>query len=367
MDSVSQIALGAAVGVATMGRRTAPWKAALWGGLCGTLPDLDALIDHGDAVSNMTLHRAETHALFWLTLAAPVLAGLAAVLARERDRFGRWWLATWLVLITHPLLDAMTVYGTQLALPFSDWPWGVGSVFIIDPLYTLPLLIGLAVSLARRGAPGRLRANAIGLLLSTCYLGWSVLAQTIVEDRVRSALAAQGDPAAREVPMLVTPTAFNTVLWRVVVMREERYDEGFVSLLDGHRAPRFASFERGLPLHAGVRELPAVERMTRFTHGFWRLAEREGRIVLTDLRMGQEPYYVFAFAVAARSPNPGLQPLTPVRVGGREGMDVGASLRWLVDRALGADSFPPGFPARQGTAAPAPHPDLTASRTGAAR
>ena len=31
MDSVSQIALGAAVAVATMGRRTAVWKAALWG------------------------------------------------------------------------------------------------------------------------------------------------------------------------------------------------------------------------------------------------------------------------------------------------------------------------------------------------
>lgn len=165
MDSVSQIALGAAVGVATMGRRTAPWKAALWGGLCGTLPDLDALIDHGDAVSNMTLHRAETHALFWLTLASPVLAGLAAVLARERDRFGRWWLATWLVLVTHPLLDAMTVYGTQLALPFSDWPWGVGSVFIIDPLYTLPLLIGLAVSLARRGAA---RQGACAPMPSAC-------------------------------------------------------------------------------------------------------------------------------------------------------------------------------------------------------
>lgn len=345
MDSVSQIALGAAVGVATMGRRTAPWKAALWGGLCGTLPDLDALIDHGDAVSNMTLHRAETHSLFWLTLASPLLGGVIAALARERERFGRWWLATWLVLVTHPLLDAMTVYGTQLALPFSDWPWGVGSIFIIDPLYTLPLLVGLGISLARRADPGRLRANALGLLLSTVYLGWSVLGQTIVEDRVRSALAAAGDPRAREVPMLVTPTAFNTVLWRVVVMRGERYDEGFVSLLDGSRAPRFASFERGLPLHMQVRELPAVERMTRFTHGFWRLAERDGRIVLTDLRMGQEPYYVFAFSVAALSPNPGMHPVTPVRVGGRQGMDVGASLRWLVDRALGADAFPPGFPA----------------------
>ena len=42
-------------------------------------------------------------------------------------------------------------------------------------------------------------------------------------------------------------------------------------------------------------------------------------------------------------------------------------LGWLVDRALGADSFPPGFPARQASAASALHPDVTASRTGAAR
>eukprot|EP01031_Cornospumella_fuschlensis_P006459 gene6459-8028_t len=67
--------LGAAVGIAVMGRRTAVWKAALWGGLCGTLPDLDAFIDHGDALLHMTRHRAESLALFVLTLAAPVLAG----------------------------------------------------------------------------------------------------------------------------------------------------------------------------------------------------------------------------------------------------------------------------------------------------
>lgn len=345
MDSLSQIALGAAVGVATMGRRTAPWKAALWGGLCGTLPDLDAFIDHGDAVSNMTLHRAETHSLFWLTLASAPIAALVAAASRELDRFGRWWLTIWLVLITHPLLDTMTVYGTQLALPFSDWAWAVGSIFIIDPLYTLPLLIGLAVTLASRSPPDRHRANLIGLALSTAYLGWSVLGQTLAEDRVRDLLAARGQADAREVPMLVTPTAFNTLLWRVVIMRGDHYEEGFLSLLDRDRPLRLARFERGLPLHRSVAEVPAVERMARFTQGFWRLAERSERIVLTDLRMGQEPFYTFAFVVAERRPNPGVVPVVPYRVGGRDGMDLPASLRWVRDRALGHGAdFPPGFP-----------------------
>ena len=50
MDSLSQLALGAAVGVAVMGRRTALWKSAAWGAALGTLPDLDVVLDHGDAL-----------------------------------------------------------------------------------------------------------------------------------------------------------------------------------------------------------------------------------------------------------------------------------------------------------------------------
>jgi inner membrane protein len=84
MDSLSQFALGAAVAVALVGRRTAVWKAALWGGVVGTLPDLDALVDHGDAVRNMVLHRAETHAIFWQTLASvPLAAGITVLMSRS--------------------------------------------------------------------------------------------------------------------------------------------------------------------------------------------------------------------------------------------------------------------------------------------
>ena len=74
MDSLSQLALGAAVSVAVMRRRTAVWKAAAWGAVAGTLPDLDVLVDHGDPILNMVLHRAESHALFWLALLSLPLA-----------------------------------------------------------------------------------------------------------------------------------------------------------------------------------------------------------------------------------------------------------------------------------------------------
>ena len=331
MDSLSQIALGAAVGVAVMGRRTAPWKAALAGAVAGTLPDLDVFVDRGDAVANMTQHRTETHALFWLTLATPLLGTFAAWALRGLAEWRRWWLAVWLALVTHPLLDAMTVYGTQLLLPFTDHPFGVGSIFIIDPLYTLPLLAGTVAALWS----GRLRWNAAGLALSCAYLAWTVAAQAQVRGVAERSLAAQGIRAER---VLVTPAPLQTLLWRVVAVSGNDVHEGFRSLLDAGETMRFDRFERGLPLREALRGHPPVERMVWFTHGFWALRQEGARVVLADLRMGQEPDYVFRFVVG-RSASPVVPVAPPESVGGRG--DAAAGLRWLWARMWGAEVPPP--------------------------
>ena len=328
MDSLSQAALGAAVGMAVMGRRTALWKSALWGVVCGTLPDLDAFIDHGDPVSNMTLHRAESHALFWLTLAAPPIAAGIARVQGEWALFKRWWLAVWLVLVTHALLDGMTVYGTQLLLPFTDHPFALGSIFIIDPLYTLPLIVGLVIALRRDDVHG-LAWNRAGLVASCAYLAWTVVAQAWVRADVEQSLAAQGVQAQQ---VLVTPTPFNSLLWRVVAITpDDRYLEGFRSLLDGPRPLRLEPFERGTPLRAADSERWHLQRMVWFTQGYFKLERAGDAVVITDLRMGQEPGYVFAF----RIPTGGL----PQYVGGR--MDFVQRLKWLGPRMLGADLPPP--------------------------
>jgi inner membrane protein len=332
MDSVSQLALGAAVGVAVMGRRTAPWKAAAWGALAGTLPDLDVFIDRGDAIRNMVLHRAETHALFWLTLFSLPFAAAVAWLHGRWKHFKRWWLALWLALVTHPLLDAMTVYGTQLALPFSDRPYGVGSVFIIDPLYTLPLLLGTAITLATT----RLRANLIGLAVSTLYLGWGVVAQQHVDNIARSALTRQGIVAER---VLVMPTAFNSIAWRVVAVQGEHYFEGFYSLLDRGRNLAFDRFDRGTAaIEPEVQGIDGYRRIAAFSRGFYALRQDGARLVITDLRMGQEPRYTFSFAIAERtSPT---QPLAvPQQVGSRPELE--RFLPWLWRRIGGDTAAPP--------------------------
>ena len=337
MDSLSQLALGAAVGVAVMGRRTAVWKSAAWGALLGTLPDLDVVIDHGDALLNMVLHRAETHALFWLTLLAPLVGAAIARLHGEWAHWRRWWLAAWLVLITHPLLDTMTVYGTQLALPFSNHPFGVGSIFIIDPLYTLPLLVGVlvALGLARRRPVGALRANAWGLALSTAYLAWGVAAQQHVTSLAQASLARQGIQAQA---LLVTPTAFNTVLWRVVATTPTHYHEGFYSLLDTGPEPQWDVFDRGPALLAAYARDPAFQRLNTFAKGLVAMHAVDGRAHVSDLRMGQTPTFSFTFDIGpAAGPAPDPQPALPR--GGRP--DVDRALPWLWARIQGQVLPPP--------------------------
>lgn len=338
MDSVTQAALGAAVGIAVMGRTRPVWQAALSGAVIGTLPDLDVFIDKGDPVRDMVLHRAETHALAYQALAAPLVAGLLALFSGTLHLYLRWLLMVVLGLFTHSLLDAMTVYGTRIGLPFTDHPFGLGSLFIIDPLFTLPLLLGLLLSGLFSG-PFRRRWNSVGLVLATLYAGWSVAAQAHVTSLVVQAPEAQGLDTSQ---ILVTPTPFNTLLWRVVLVTQEDYLEGFYSLLDervaGQSAIRFDRFERGAALETRTGEFVSANLIREFSKGFYRLADDGRRITITDLRMGQHPYFAFSFAFAEHQSEP-LRAIEPVRYAQR--IPIGEGIAWLRQRVQGTPLPPP--------------------------
>ena len=299
MDSLTQAVLGASVTVAVMGRRTSFGKAALIGAIAGTLPDLDVVIDHGDDLLNMVRHRAESHSLFFLALLSPLLGWLTNWWLQRKAPPGtpgharRWTLAWLLVLITHVGIDAMTSYGTQFFQPFTDHAYAVGSMFIIDPLYTVPLIVGLVWSGLRArkgkawGAP-----NAWALVLSCVYLLWSVAAQQHVRTVAHKSLAAQGIHNAQ---LWVYASPFNTVLWRVLAVTPTHSHEGFYSLLDADKHIPLTATERGQAYLERWADVPHVQRMLRFTQGPVRMEVVDGRVLLSDLRMGQEPHYSFVF------------------------------------------------------------------------
>ncbi|MBU9837539.1 metal-dependent hydrolase [Rahnella sp. L72c] len=308
MDSVSQLVLGAAVGIAVMGKRAPVWKSALAGAVCGTLPDLDVFYDHGDVISNMTLHRTESHALFYLTLISPLMAWLMAKLFSAGQHFRRWWGTVWLALITHPLLDVMTVYGTQLGIPFTHYPFAVGSIFIIDPLYTLPLITGVGLALYREQQRGIMWNNVL-LGISCLYLACTMIEQYQVTRHVGTELQRQNIDSTQ---VLVTPTPLNSLVWRVVVMSKGSYGEGFTSLLHPDSPIRFRFYPRGEALYEAHKDNPFLARVAWFSHGFFSVKEQGGHILVSDLRMGQEPDYTFVFDLGDMKA--GAPPALPVKV-----------------------------------------------------
>ena len=305
----------------------------MWGAVCATLPDLDAFIPHGDPIRSMTFHRAESHSLLYLSLAAPLIAWLVSRIQGDAASFRRWWLLVFLALIFHPLLDVMTIYGTQLALPFTDYPFSIGSIFIIDPLFTVPVLVGAIVALAWRG-PRALRWNAAGIAVSAVYLAWTFAAQQYVTSIARDSLRAQGIDA-RQVE--VDPTALNSVLWRVTAMTPESYLEGYYSLLDSSRNVAFREHARGAALYERLRGDWNVARVAWFTHGFFKMEEHGGRVLITDLRLGMEPSYGFTFAVFEERGGQ-LVPIRPQRTGSKPFASPGVNWLW---RRLRGEPLPP--------------------------
>ncbi len=313
MDSLTQIVLGGAIAAAIVPARHRR-AALLAGAALGTLPDLDSLpiaLLTDDPVALMTLHRGFSHSLFvlpWLGLAIWWLFKRFGN-GRVAEAPARWFWAIQLALITHPLLDAFTVYGTQLLWPLSTPPVMWSSVFIIDPMYTLWLLAGCVVAWVAWRRPLARQALVAGLALSSLYLGWSLLAKHLVDREAERSLAAMG---LEDAPYFSTPMPFNTLLWRVVAMTPDGYADAEYSVLTERGPMRFHAHGSDVGALEAAADVPAVRRLQWFNRGFMRAQVEEGRLVLSDLRMGLEPEYTFRFEVA-RAAAGGWQPMTPVQ------------------------------------------------------
>lgn len=301
MDSITQLALGAAVGEATLGRQVGR-RALMWGAVCGTIPDLDVFIPLGDAVKDFTYHRSASHSLLVLAALTPLVVWLILKIhPHTRDHRWRWFALVYLAFATHALLDSFTVYGTQIFWPVSDTPMTWSTIFIIDPLYTLPLLVGIiaAAITAQKGRWGY-AVNTAGLVLSTGYLVWTLGAKLYVNHEAVDALKKQN---IMYTGLLTVPSPFNSLLWRVLAVNDTNYYEGYYSLLDKTNDIVFDVKPRSLELIQPIQDTWPVQRLQWFSKDFYAVSQINDDIVMTDLRMGSGSDYVFQFKVG-ESGNP---------------------------------------------------------------
>lgn len=297
MDSITQAVLGGAIQGALLGKVQGR-RALAYGAALGTLPDLDAFIRYADPVSSMTYHRGFSHSVF-------VLTGLAWLLAWG---VRRWWpdapcsrrrlfVTFWLVLVTHPVLDSFTVYGTQLFWPLQFTPESWAGVFIIDPVYTLPMLVAVLFCAIRGFSPpsSGTRWLVATLAFSSAYLLFGLGSRFAAEHRVQQALKADGIEvsALRAVPM-----PLNTLIWRVIAKTPDGQYYEVVSSWFDHASPERLRHSLNLPLSRHLADAPLHQRFQWFTGDWLRYDLIGNSLVVSDLRMGVPGQYTFRFKMA---------------------------------------------------------------------
>lgn len=286
MDSLTQITLGAAVGEAVLGKKAGN-KAPLWGALAGTLPDLDvvfALIL--DPVDYLSVHRGFSHSLFFPFLVAPLLGFIAYRIHKrtvDASQFDWMKLFFWSI-ITHPLLDMMTGYGTQLFYPFSRYAVEFNTIFIVDPLYTVPFLICLIVAMTKNRTSDKRRFwNWLGITLSTGYLILTIPLKLYAIPVFEQALEKQEISYER---MRTFPNPLTSFYWRGLVETEDGYYEGNYSYFWGDETIEFQYIPGNHDLLEDIRDTHAIGELIWFSKGYYQVRETNGQLTFHDLRFG---------------------------------------------------------------------------------
>lgn len=285
MDPVTHTLLGAAIGQTVAGRRLGR-RAVLWGAAAAASPDLDMLFGF-DFFAQLHVHRGITHALWF----GPAVGALWAwwLVARGRRRGRAEPLAPWmavlaLALLSHPLLDACTTYGTQLLAPFSERRFAWHLIPVIEPRYTLMLVAGLAAGWWLRSCAQWLALLAI--VASSGYLGWGGWLNQ------RAVAAAETQLAAQQVRAVVHafPTFMQLRQRRLVAFTDHEVrvalvDAGAPGCILWEQAPRATS-----PLVEQLRDTREGAIFSWFTDGVetWQVgATPDGwRVEISDLRYG---------------------------------------------------------------------------------
>ena len=216
MDPISQGSLGAVLPGSLW-----DWKgyraALLLGFVAGMVPDLDILIQSDtDPLLYLEYHRQFTHSLVFIPFGALIVAAIGFVFVKRWLSFTHAYLACLLGYATHGLLDACTSYGTQLFWPFTDFRVSWNVVSIIDPLFTIPLLVCVILSFIRKSRIPAL----VGLTWVVVYLGIGGL-------QYHRALH-EGEQIAREhghSPQMLTakPAFANLLAWKVIYLEENTF------------------------------------------------------------------------------------------------------------------------------------------------
>jgi inner membrane protein len=262
-------------------------KLGVIGFLAGLAPDLDVLIRSStDPLLSLEYHRQFTHSLFFIPFGALIVALVIFPLVKRSLSLKTVYLASFLGYATHGLLDACTSYGTLLFWPFSNERVTWNNISIVDPLFTIPILLLVVIAIKTRKR-----------LFSFLAIGWMTfyLSLGFVQyDRALSAATELAHSRGHNPERLTLKPSFgNLILWKSIYQHKERF---YVDAIRTAQSSTWCSgesvsvfdYQYHLPnLEKHSQQSKDIERFRWFSQDY--LGFDEDKNLVTDVRYSMIP------------------------------------------------------------------------------
>ena len=335
MDSITHLALGALMGESFASKKLGK-KAMLWGAVAQSIPDIDFIANFWmDVPSGLLAHRGFTHSFLFCGLVTLLFALIAEKWHRPHNiKFTRWLLFFGGVIGAHVVIDAFNNYGVGWFEPFFTTRISFNAIYVVDPFFSIwPILAICAIAYTRKKASKRLLFWRLGLGLSGLYLIYCLFNKAIIDRDVKEILQKQ---EISYTSYFTTPASLQNWLWYVVAGYDKGFYIGYRSLFDNDKKIDFHYFPKNDSLLQNLPDPVALDKLIRFSEGFYTVEKWNDTLVFNDLRFGQiigweNPNAHFAFHYFLEQPENNK---LVVQRGRFEGWDV-ETIKSLISRIKG--------------------------------
>jgi inner membrane protein len=285
MDSLTQIVLGAAVAEVVGGKKLGN-KAPLWGAIAGTIPDLDVFLRFFyHPIDAALVHRGFSHSILFAVLCSPIFAFLVHRIYKQKYAYKTWLWLFFFGIITHPLLDMFTNYGTQFLWPL-DYRITFNTVFVVDPLYTLPFgLCVLIVLFLKPTNKWRSRINLAGVYYSSAYLIWGVVVKLFILSNSTNYFSESKYNTENE---MVTPMPLTSFYWMILGEDKENYYVGYKSIFKSFQPKDIDVIPKNqMKLDSLVwKDVDYTDKLKFISNNYYNLELKKDTVIFYDLRFG---------------------------------------------------------------------------------
>lgn len=217
MDPLTHAISGAALARA-FPKETLPAKQVALIILLAMAPDSDIVLRLISDPVYLQHHRGLTHSLLMLPLWGWLIFSLSSRQIKQNPVMPK---LIGLALLLHISLDVITAYGTMLFAPVSDKRFSVDLLFIIDPLFSLCLLIPLLM-----GFIWKQHARSLSILSFVAALAYLALAYINQQQAIDLTKKAYPDAIAYH----ALPLAFSPFNWQLIATYPNHYARAAVHL-----------------------------------------------------------------------------------------------------------------------------------------